>query len=106
MMPLRGGRSVRLQVTRGSASGRAASGPVAKVETPSSELVPNALTLLRGIQLFRGLSDPALERVGALLRVRRYRRGQVIFRKGDPCDSLYVVITGRVSITSLSVHGA
>ena len=48
--------------------------------------------------LFAQLSTAELEKVAALLRRRRYRPGEPVFREGDPGTALYVVETGEVKI--------
>ena len=41
--------------------------------------------------------------VGA--EVRRFREGQVIFRKGDPGEAIYFITDGRVKVISPDAHG-
>ena len=53
-------------------------------------------------------ADLGAEDVAALLggvRTQRFRRGEVVFRQGDPGDALYVVLSGRVKISSPSGSG-
>src|SRR4051812_31397888 len=38
-------------------------------------------------------------------RIRRFRRGEVIFHQGDPGDALHVILAGRVKISSPSETG-
>ncbi|HSW05916.1 fumarate/nitrate reduction transcriptional regulator Fnr [Aquabacterium sp.] len=50
---------------------------------------------LRELCLPWGLSDPDLQRLDALVAVRRkVRRGQLLFRRGEPFDALYAVRSG------------
>lgn len=60
---------------------------------------------LAGVPLFRDLDAAALERLAGSVRVRRYRRGEVIFHQGDPGDALHVILSGRVKISSPSDSG-
>jgi CRP/FNR family cyclic AMP-dependent transcriptional regulator len=53
---------------------------------------------LAGIPFFSGLDSASLERVGAGMRMRRFRRGEVIFHQGDPGDALFIVMTGAIKI--------
>ena len=46
-------------------------------------------------QLFRGLPEAELRRLVAVARRRRFDRGQVVFHRGDPADSLHLVLKGR-----------
>jgi CRP/FNR family transcriptional regulator, cyclic AMP receptor protein len=48
--------------------------------------------------LFQGLDADELAMLAATVRTRRYRRGDLIFRQGDPGDGLHVVLSGRVRI--------
>lgn len=60
---------------------------------------------LRAVPLF---ADLGADDVAALLggvRIRRFRRGEVVFNQGDPGDALHVVLSGRVKISSPSENG-
>lgn len=48
--------------------------------------------------MFSQLAPAELEKIAALLRRRRYRAGEPVFREGDPGTALYVVETGEVKI--------
>jgi CRP/FNR family cyclic AMP-dependent transcriptional regulator len=48
-------------------------------------------------QLFRGLPEAELRQLVAVARRRRFERGQVVFHRGDPADSLHLVLRGRFS---------
>lgn len=61
--------------------------------------------MLATIPLFRDLADADLATVASSVRSRRYRRGDVIFHQGDPGDALYVIVGGRVKISSPSEAG-
>jgi CRP-like cAMP-binding protein len=71
-----------------------------------SGLEPLARDALAACRLFSGLDDRAMELVANALRVRRFRRGEVIFHAGDPGDSLFIVAAGSVKITVTSEDGA
>ncbi len=51
------------------------------------------------------LTPEELDRLLAPARVERFDEGRVLFRKGDPGDSLYVVLAGRISIGTTSEDG-
>lgn len=57
-----------------------------------------ARELLVRSPLFAELSPAQAEKLAALLRRRRYRAGEPVFREGDPGTALYVVETGEVKI--------
>jgi CRP-like cAMP-binding protein len=54
---------------------------------------------LSAIPLFEGLDADSLEPLGREMRLRRFRRGEVIFHQGDPGDALFIVLTGQVKIS-------
>jgi CRP/FNR family cyclic AMP-dependent transcriptional regulator len=60
---------------------------------------------LARIPFFAGLDTPALERVAAGTRSRRFRRGEVIFHVGDPGDALFIIVAGQVKISLPSETG-
>ena len=60
--------------------------------------------VLRNTGLLR-CPAPDLERVLAVSRLRTFRRGQVVFTKGDPGDTLIVVVSGRVKMVVRSADG-
>lgn len=64
----------------------------------------DARTIIERNTLFRGLSARTLDQIVALAGRRTYREDTVIFTRGDPGDSLYGVVTGRVRI-SVSAPG-
>jgi CRP-like cAMP-binding protein len=64
-----------------------------------------ALDALGAIPFFAGLEAAALERLGASMRSRRFRRGEVIFHLGDPGDALFVIVSGDVKISLPSETG-
>ncbi|HEY3335004.1 MAG TPA: Crp/Fnr family transcriptional regulator [Candidatus Limnocylindrales bacterium] len=67
---------------------------------------PNALrAALEAVPLFRDLEPDELALLMGSVRTRRYRRGEVIFHQGDPGDALYIILTGRVKISSPSDTG-
>jgi CRP-like cAMP-binding protein len=65
----------------------------------------NLAALLGGLTLFEGVPTDALEKVAADSRVRKFRRGQIVFNAGDPGDSLVVVVSGRITVKVRSADG-
>ncbi len=57
------------------------------------------LEQLRGVQLFSGLKTPALELVARIASEEQHKRGDKIFRHGDPGDKLYLILEGKVRIS-------
>jgi CRP-like cAMP-binding protein len=64
-----------------------------------------AVEALAKVQLFAGLDRAVLERLAAGLRIRRFRRNEVLFHQGDPGDSLFIVMSGAVKILLPSEEG-
>jgi CRP-like cAMP-binding protein len=61
---------------------------------------------LATLPLFSQLDQGELERVAAGCTLRRFERGKLVFRQGEPCDKFHVVITGQVKLFVLSATGA
>jgi CRP-like cAMP-binding protein len=54
--------------------------------------------LLKGIQIFKSLSDDAIEQVVGVLKTRTVPAGEVIFNLGDDGDEMIIVRDGKISI--------
>jgi CRP/FNR family transcriptional regulator, cyclic AMP receptor protein len=61
--------------------------------------------LLKDNTLFGGLPDGALDALIGKGHIKKYARGDVIYRRGAPGDSLMVILTGRIKITNINVDG-
>ena len=48
--------------------------------------------------LFREFNDEEMVNLFRLVKPEIFKKGQVIFHKGDPADSLYIVISGAVEV--------
>jgi CRP-like cAMP-binding protein len=55
--------------------------------------------ILRHCDLFRRLSESALDKLAGISISRRYPKGQVIFRQDDPCPGIFVVGDGAVRVS-------
>ena len=53
---------------------------------------------LRSIPFFRNVPAGALEAVTAALQPEHHQRGDVVFRQGDPGDTMYLVVSGQVEV--------
>jgi CRP/FNR family cyclic AMP-dependent transcriptional regulator len=67
-----------------------------------------------GGELFRGLPQPELRHLVAIARRRRFSRNEVVFHRGDPADTLHLILRGRFAArldtetgdtVTVSVHG-
>ena len=57
-------------------------------------------TLIERMSLFHGLAHPTIARIAALATRRVFEDDAVVFMRGDPGDSLYAVVSGRVRISA------
>jgi CRP-like cAMP-binding protein len=57
------------------------------------------------MDIFRPLPDEELARIATRLKERRFREGQPVFHKGEPGESMYLVLDGRVKILSPDATG-
>jgi len=56
-------------------------------------------------ELFAGIDERELEKLAAYARPQHFRRGQTIFRKGDPGHSMLAVLSGSVKMVVPSANG-
>ena len=61
---------------------------------------------LRNLTLFRDLDLSQLEVIGAATTEQRIAAGTALFRRGDPCDGMHVIVLGRVKLALLAPAGA
>jgi CRP/FNR family cyclic AMP-dependent transcriptional regulator len=61
--------------------------------------------LLAQVSIFEQLAADDLEQLSALLRTRRYAKGEVIFHQGDVGTALYIIRKGEVAIRLSSPDG-
>lgn len=64
-----------------------------------------AIDSLHQCPLFSGCESAVLKAVASRLRVRRFRRNEVIFHQGDAGDSLHIIASGSVKIVLPSAEG-
>ena len=65
----------------------------------------NTFKTLAQVVLFAGLPPDDLAALGGSLRYRRYARGEIIFLRGDPGESLFLIESGTVKISLTSPDG-
>jgi CRP-like cAMP-binding protein len=56
-------------------------------------------------RLLEGLPEEDVRRVLSASRRRRFRRGEVVFHRDDPADSLHLVHTGRFAVRVMTPLG-
>lgn len=62
------------------------------------------ITVLKNVDLFRGLSESALSELLPLTTIVEYSPGQLIFREGDTGDAMFLILSGEIRI-SKNIHG-
>jgi CRP/FNR family cyclic AMP-dependent transcriptional regulator len=62
-------------------------------------------TIFERNRLFRGLSAATIQQIAALAIRRPYEQDAIVFSQGDPGDSLYGVVTGKVRISASTREG-
>lgn len=61
--------------------------------------------IISRLTLFEGLASNYLEEIAGLAVEKRFKRGEIIFTDGDPCNGFYIVIDGTVKIFKISPEG-
>jgi len=61
--------------------------------------------ILRETSLLCSVPAEDLEALAAASRLRAFRRGQIVFTRSDPGDTVIVVVSGRVKVTVRSADG-
>lgn len=61
-------------------------------------MVTTAESILASCQLFAQVDPPRRQRLAGLSLVRKYAKGALIFRDGDPCPGVFIVGTGMVRV--------
>jgi CRP-like cAMP-binding protein len=64
-----------------------------------------ATDIISACRFFGGLTGDRRDRIVSLARVKRYPKGQMIFRQGEPCPGLFVVGKGTVRVFKLAPSG-
>lgn len=63
------------------------------------------LTSLRKTPLLRTLPEAAIQEVATRGVLRRFRRGEVVFREGQPAEAVWIVLRGWVALRKRAPHG-
>ncbi|HEX8360598.1 MAG TPA: Crp/Fnr family transcriptional regulator [Longimicrobium sp.] len=64
-----------------------------------------AIEVLRGLPVFASLDAPVLDAVASRTVARSYPRHGRVFRQGEPCQGLYIVVEGQVRIYRANREG-
>lgn len=74
-------------------------------KTPATKTVEPSIFGLRRVQLLEGLPQPAVERLAQQCRWRRVLAEQRVISREAQDRDLYLIISGRVRVTSFSASG-
>jgi CRP/FNR family transcriptional regulator len=61
--------------------------------------------LLKESPLFSGLSDEELKKVSDIARVKKYKKGSLIFSQGENASGFFIAASGKVKIYKLGKDG-
>jgi CRP/FNR family cyclic AMP-dependent transcriptional regulator len=61
---------------------------------------PPDLAFLRRVKIFRDISEPHLVALWVRLSERRLRKGEVLFRAGDPGEEVFLIRAGNIVVSS------
>ncbi|MFS0821200.1 Crp/Fnr family transcriptional regulator [Bacillus sp. 1P02SD] len=57
------------------------------------------------VPIFQGLNEEEMNLLKNVVQIRDYHKGDVIFREGDPSDTLYIIGEGIIKITKVAEDG-
>ena len=60
---------------------------------------------LAALPLFQEMTPAELQRLATGCRLRRYARGDTVFRVGMPCEEFHVTVTGQIKLFAISPTG-
>lgn len=86
--------------------------PPGTEEWPPDNLPPEACSpqlrrrVLRLVPYFASLDAAELDQVNRVFRSHHMQRGETLTAEGETATTLYVIVSGRVKLTSLSASGA
>jgi CRP-like cAMP-binding protein len=59
----------------------------------------DTVELLKGVDIFEGLTEQELRRIAGLCREAKYAKGQVVTSQGEEGDEMFIVRDGLVEVT-------
>jgi hypothetical protein len=77
-----------------------------KEEDMAEELsIPDKIILLKGIKIFEGLTVSELAAVASVTQEKAVPAGETVIREGEAGDSMYLVVSGEVSVSKATPDG-
>lgn len=68
------------------------------LDDSASKNIDIAASLLNNFSIFQSLNDYNLRQIVALLKIKKYPKGAVIIKKGDPAANLYIILSGVIDV--------
>src|SRR6185437_12986317 len=56
-------------------------------------------------RLLHGVPEEEVRRLLSLARRRTFKRGEVVFHRDDPADSMHLIVTGRFAVRVMTALG-
>jgi CRP/FNR family transcriptional regulator len=60
---------------------------------------------LRNCRLFSGLNQKDLENIASITVVKTYKKGDYVFKEGDPCHGFFIVQKGAINVHRVNLSG-
>lgn len=64
------------------------------------------LARLKKISLFKDLTNDELKKVQAIIKEATFKKGDMIWKEGNPEQGLHIIDTGKVRVTRLTREGS
>jgi len=75
-----------------------------KLSNDSKLMNPNDIDLSKAA-VFKGIPKEKLAKITAIMSIKNFPTGQLVFKEGESGDSIYVLLEGEVEVSkSLSFH--
>jgi CRP-like cAMP-binding protein len=74
-------------------------------EPPGEDALSPEMQIMKGVDVFTGLSDEQIQRVASLAKRSDVAAGEVLGRAGETGDSLYIFIQGEAHLSAHSAAG-
>src|SRR5687767_1593555 len=59
----------------------------------------DTIQLLKGVEVFEGLSDAELKRIAGICQEAEYQKGEIITTQGESGDEMFIIREGFVEIS-------
>lgn len=84
---------IKIEYSKGRKPAKASPSPVKETQD-----IGFATKLLNKFPIFQTLDESDIKKLVPLLKMKKFARGSVIMKKGDPATNLYIVISGKAEV--------